>query len=260
MESPTNNHGPSSSDLPTRCEKDLQPSVGVAHSEAAVVHRNVVLKAVRQDGHAIYPIDWTKDPRPVFRASPPFRVSTVFAVRADVSTTVVWEPEPSAADRRTNMPPPPPLLPPVRKSYCVNDIEVRPACLVVLVSLGTGRRAPASDMVRGRTDAEAAGHSRRKRKRCGYLRLKGGLRQEDDLDRCNCGEGEHGCNDGDVSGTGGLLQRRGGQLQRSRRGDAGLLGAVVPGRWRPREGRRREPDVVELSVLAARDRVRTPVC
>ena len=127
----------------------------------------------------------------------------------------------------------------------------------LLVSLGNGRRAPASDIVRGRTDAEAAGHSRWKRKRCGYLRLKGGLRQEDDLNRCNCGEGEHGCNDGDVSGTGGRLQKRGGQLQRSKRGDAGQLGAVVPGRWRPREGRRREPVVVELSVLAATDRART---
>ena len=45
--------------------KHLQESIGVAHSETAVVHRNVVLKAVRQDGHAIYPIDWTEDPRPV---------------------------------------------------------------------------------------------------------------------------------------------------------------------------------------------------
>ena len=144
--------------------------------------------------------------------------------------------------------------------YCVTDVDVRAACPVVLVSLGNGRRAPASDMVRGRTDAEAAGHSRWKRKRCGYLRQEGDLRQEDDLDRCNCGEGEHGCNDGDVSGTGGRLQKRGGQLQRSKRGDAGQLGAVVPGRWRPREGRRREPVVVELSVLAAPDRVRTPVC
>ena len=45
--------------------KILQESIGVAHSETAVGHRNVVLKAVRQDGHAIYPIDWTEDPRPV---------------------------------------------------------------------------------------------------------------------------------------------------------------------------------------------------